>query len=158
MSTNNNKITTEKKPEKTGFQLHPENINRTGPPLKEHSITGWFRGMMNSDPKVREALGRSILKAALDGDMTAVKLIWNYIDGMPKGYLESDEGGFGATRNTQINVFNLSEPERKEVRSGIRELIERIEGIGKPGKPKPKQSSTQTKGNRLVRGGPKKGA
>lgn len=68
----------------TGFQLHPENINRNGRPPKGHSITETIKAMMDEKPEIKKALGGKILKMALeDGDMAAIRLLWNYIDGMP---------------------------------------------------------------------------
>lgn len=58
--------------------------NANGRPPKGYSITEWFKSMLNSRPEVKDAIGNSILKKALEGDTTAQKLVWNYIDGMPK--------------------------------------------------------------------------
>lgn len=67
-----------------GFNIHPENINRKGRPLKGHSITETIRAMMDEKPEIKKALGAKILKMALDeGDMAAIRLLWNYLDGMP---------------------------------------------------------------------------
>ena len=57
--------------------------NPNGRPPKGHSITEWFKNMLNSDPAIKDALGKSIIKKALEGDSTAQKLVWNYMDGMP---------------------------------------------------------------------------
>ena len=64
--------------------------NPNGRPKKGYSITEWFKGMLNSDPKIKDAIGRSILKKALEGDITAQKLVWQYMDGMPKQELSGD--------------------------------------------------------------------
>lgn len=66
-----------------GFNVHPENINRKGRPLKGHSITETIKAMMDEKPEIKKALGAKILQMAMDGDITAMKTIWNYIDGMP---------------------------------------------------------------------------
>lgn len=58
--------------------------NPDGRPPKGYSITDWFKGMLNSKPEVKEALGNSILRKALQGDSTAQKLVWSYMDGQPK--------------------------------------------------------------------------
>lgn len=57
--------------------------NPNGRPKKGYSITEWFQQMMNSKPEVKDAIGKSILKKALGGDITAQKLVWNYMDGLP---------------------------------------------------------------------------
>ena len=67
----------------TGFQLHPENINVKGRPPKGHSITETIRAMMDEKPEIKKALGAKILQMAVEGDITAIKTIWNYLDGMP---------------------------------------------------------------------------
>lgn len=81
-------VSQEKQPENnklTGFQLHPENINKRGRPLKGYSITETIKDMMDAEPKIKQALGKVILKKALEEqDMTAIKLLWSYMDGMPK--------------------------------------------------------------------------
>lgn len=58
--------------------------NPNGRPPKGYSITEWFKNMLNSKPEVKDAIGKSILKKALEGDTTAQKMVWQYMDGMPK--------------------------------------------------------------------------
>lgn len=59
-------------------------LNPNGRPLKGHSITETIRSMMDEKPEIKKALGGKILKLALeDGDMAAIRLLWNYLDGMP---------------------------------------------------------------------------
>lgn len=67
-----------------GFGDNPQNINRNGRPPKGYSITEWFREMLDSKPEVKDAIGKSILKKALDGDTAAQKMVWQYMDGMPQ--------------------------------------------------------------------------
>lgn len=67
-----------------GFDTRPENINKDGRPPKGYSITEWFKNMLNSKPEVKDAIGKSIMKKALEGDTTAQKMVWQYMDGMPK--------------------------------------------------------------------------
>lgn len=62
--------------------------NLNGRPPKGYSITEMFRAMLSSKPEVKEALQNAILKKALQGDSPAQKLIWNYMDGMPKQGIE----------------------------------------------------------------------
>lgn len=70
------KVSTSYKPGQSG--------NPKGRPPKGYSITEWFREMFASSPEVKDALGKSILKKALEGDTAAQRLVWNYIDGMPQ--------------------------------------------------------------------------
>src|SRR3990167_11472588 len=69
--------------------------NPNGRPPKGYSITEWFQNMLASDPNIKEALGKSIIKKALEGDSTAQKLVWNYMDGMPmqKQEVSGPDGG-----------------------------------------------------------------
>jgi hypothetical protein len=60
------------------------NANPNGRPLKGYSITEWFKGMLSSNPEIKDKLGKAILDKAQAGDPTAMKLVWNYMDGMPK--------------------------------------------------------------------------
>lgn len=57
--------------------------NPKGRPPQGYSITEWFKNMLNSRPEVKDAIGNSIMKKALQGDVTAQKLVWQYMDGMP---------------------------------------------------------------------------
>lgn len=57
--------------------------NPNGRPKKGYSITEWFREMLASKPEVKDAIGKSIMKKALEGDSAAQRLVWNYMDGMP---------------------------------------------------------------------------
>lgn len=62
--------------------------NPKGRPPKGYSITEWFKEMLNSNPEYKDAIGNSIMKKALQGDVTAQKLVWQYMDGMPKQGVE----------------------------------------------------------------------
>jgi len=62
--------------------------NPNGRPKKGYSITEWFREMLDSKPEVKDAIGKSIMKKALEGDTAAQKMVWQYMDGMPSQNLE----------------------------------------------------------------------
>jgi len=69
---------------KTSTSFKPgQSGNPNGRPPKEHSITATIRAMMDEKPEIKKALGTKILDMALKGDMTAMKTLWNYMDGMP---------------------------------------------------------------------------
>ena len=68
-------------------------MNPNGRPRKGHSITEWFKGMLNSNPDVKEKLGKAIFRKALEGDMNAIKLIWSYMDGLPQANVDITSGG-----------------------------------------------------------------
>lgn len=40
--------------------------------------------MLSEQPEIKEALTKSIIKKALSGDTSAQKMVWSYMDGMPK--------------------------------------------------------------------------
>lgn len=67
-------------------------LNPNGRPPKGQTITETFREMMNTDPLIKEALCRKVLKMALEGDLGAIKLLWSYIDGKPKQPVDVYDG------------------------------------------------------------------
>lgn len=71
--------------------------NPNGRPPKGYSITEWFKEMLNSNPDVKDAIGKSIMKKALEGDTAAQKMVWQYMDGMPK-------------QSTDIHIKELPKP------------------------------------------------
>jgi hypothetical protein len=83
-STENNEKTTDERRAMGGFQDNPQNINRNGRPPKGYSISDMFKSMLSERPDVKNGLADAILEKALKGDVTAQKLIWNYMDGMPQ--------------------------------------------------------------------------
>ena len=66
-----------------------ESGNPHGRPPKGHSITETIRAMMDEKPEIKKALGAKILQMAVEGDITAIKTIWGYIDGMPMQKVET---------------------------------------------------------------------
>lgn len=78
----NNKLT-------TGFALNPQNINRNGRPPKGESITDLVQELLRSKPKgqektYRELFAMRVMKLALEGDMTAIREIWDRMEGSTK--------------------------------------------------------------------------
>jgi len=67
--------------------------NPNGRPKKGYSITEWFQEMFNSDSEIKNELGLAILAKAKQGDPTALKLVWNYMDGMPKQSIDNEHSG-----------------------------------------------------------------
>jgi len=67
-----------------------ESGNPKGRPKKGYSITEWFKEMLKSNPEIKDAMGKSILKKALEGDIAAQRLVWQYMDGMPQQKVEID--------------------------------------------------------------------
>ena len=74
---------------KTSTSFKPGEVhNPNGRPKKGYSITEWFKEMLVSKPEVKDAIGKSILKKALEGDPAAQRLVWSYMDGMPSQAIE----------------------------------------------------------------------
>lgn len=61
-----------------------ESGNPNGRPPKGYSITETVRAMLNEKPEIKHALATKVMEAALKGDIAAQKMIWQYMDGMPK--------------------------------------------------------------------------
>ena len=88
---------------KTQTSFKPgESGNPNGRPKKGYSITEWFKEMLDSKPEVKDAIGKSIMKKALEGDTAAQKMVWQYMDGMPQQKIEH-EGG------VEIKITNLDD-------------------------------------------------
>ena len=72
--------------------------NPKGRPPKGWSLTETIKSMIEAEPALKKQLGAKIIDMAKQGDIAAIKLLWNYVDGMPKGTVQET--------NTQVNVFN----------------------------------------------------
>jgi hypothetical protein len=69
-----------------GFNVHPENINRDGPPKKLWTWSGLIREKMEMTKDGKEIKGLvidSLIGKAIGGDINAIKEVGNRIDGMP---------------------------------------------------------------------------
>lgn len=64
--------------------------NPNGRPKKGYSITEMMRSMLEAQPELREGIAKSVAKKALQGDIAAIKAIWNYMDGMPPQEIKFD--------------------------------------------------------------------
>lgn len=84
MSTQSAKNLSTLKPWKKGQSGNPH-----GRPKKGYSITETFRQLLEGKPEIRKQLAQSILNKALIGDVAAQKLIWQYMDGMPKQEIDA---------------------------------------------------------------------
>jgi len=65
-----------------------ETRNPKGRPSKGYSITETIRDMMAKNPEIKKKLGNKIIEMALRGDINAMKIVWQYMDGMPKQPIE----------------------------------------------------------------------
>ena len=66
-----------------GFNKNPQNINKNGRPPKGYSITETIKAMMDEKPEIKRELGAKVIEMAKKGDITAIKLVWAYLEGMP---------------------------------------------------------------------------
>jgi hypothetical protein len=62
--------------------------NPNGRPKKGCSISETVREAFGETPERKKELVEKIIAMALQGDIAAIRLIWNYMDGMPKQSLE----------------------------------------------------------------------
>jgi len=67
--------------------------NPNGRPPKGYSITAMFQEMFANNPERKAELGEAIYRKAKQGDPTAIKLVWNYMDGMPKQAIDHTSNG-----------------------------------------------------------------
>jgi hypothetical protein len=67
--------------------------NPKGRPSKGYSITETIREMMGEKPEIKKALSTKVLEMALKGDMTAIKLLWSYMDGQPQQSMDVTTDG-----------------------------------------------------------------
>ena len=88
---------------KPGTWLPGQSGNPNGRPKKSHSITETIRDMMTEKPEIKRALGARILQMAADGDIQAIKTIWNYMDGMPTQKQEITADVFSVTRQNDTS-------------------------------------------------------
>lgn len=63
--------------------------NPNGRPTKETSLTELMRQFLQDipdgqDKTYKELFIKKVFKIAIDGDIAAIRLIWNYLDGMPE--------------------------------------------------------------------------
>jgi len=83
--------------------------NPKGRPKKGYSITEWFREMLNNQPEVKESIGQSIVKKAIEGDAAAQRLVWQYMDGMPQQNIDHTSKG----ESIVINVTSYIDDPKK---------------------------------------------
>lgn len=60
-----------------------ETRNPNGRPPKGYSITEMMQQMLKASPDIKTAIGKVVAQKAAEGDLVAIKLLWQYMDGMP---------------------------------------------------------------------------
>ena len=101
-----------KKAPVAGFDTRPENINREGRPKKGYSITEAFRSMFDTNPETKAVVVQKIYEQAQKGDSTAIKLLWNYMDGLPPQAIDVTSGG--EKLGTEAEVIAAIESSKKK--------------------------------------------
>ena len=79
------------KDNRTGFQLHPELINRRGRPKKGECLSDILKSLLDTETieiegktfTWKEAIGRKLCELALRGDKSAIALIYDRLEGRP---------------------------------------------------------------------------
>jgi len=66
-----------------GFATHPENINREGRPKKGEAFTDILRSKADADE-----IAEKLIEKAQDGDMAALKYIYDRLDGTPRQFVQ----------------------------------------------------------------------
>lgn len=98
--------------------------NPKGPPRKKDSITHLMNEFLKTkapgDKRTtyREIFVKKVFQKAMQGDIPAIRLIWNYIDGMPSQNLN-----IGGQTDNPLLTKEISKKELKE----IKELIKNFE-------------------------------
>lgn len=78
-------VTKEKQVEnrKPGTWAPGQSGNPNGRPPKGFGITDTIKEMMHEKPEIRKGLAMKVLQLASEGNIHAIKLLWNYLEGMP---------------------------------------------------------------------------
>lgn len=67
--------------------------NPKGRPPGGHSITEAVKALMDNQPEVRDAMVKQIVAMALNGDISTIRTLWAYMDGMPRQQTDITSGG-----------------------------------------------------------------
>ena len=114
---------------KRGFQLHPELINKNGAPKKDESISGLVKELLHSKPQgqeksYRQLFAMRVMKLALEGDMTAIREIWDRMEGSVRG------AGANINVGVQINNTPLTDEDKLEYSIRIcNQFSDKIESV-----------------------------
>lgn len=90
--------------------------NPKGAPIRKDSITHLMREFLKQSPEgkkvtYKELFIKKAFQKALGGDITAMKLIWNYIDGLPTQNLN-----IGGQLDNPLLTKEVSKKELKEIK------------------------------------------
>ena len=90
--------------------------NPYGRPKKNESITELVKKFLRSKPKgqkrtYKEMFVERVTALALKGDLTAIKLIWNYLDGMPQQTITNNI----KTKNSILEKLDAYNPDNTNI-------------------------------------------
>jgi hypothetical protein len=79
-----------------GFDKNPKNINRKGRPKKGMSMCEILRDLVDEETinykggviSVKEAVGRKIIELGIQGDLSALKYLFDRLEGSPRQAVE----------------------------------------------------------------------
>lgn len=91
----------------TGFQLHPENINRNGRPSREWTWSGLLEKVAEEEKvtktgnkiKWKELVAKRLFHEAMNGNVPAIKELMNRMDGMP-----DQNQNINADRDVKVSI------------------------------------------------------
>ena len=101
-----------------GFDKRPQDINRNGRPPKEYCLTDILKEQGNIEDaettngdKIsrKQAIAKKLWDMAMDGDVTALKYLYDRVDGKPLQTIEAQ------VTKQEINLDNLSIEQKKEL-------------------------------------------
>lgn len=100
---------------KSGFEKNPQNINRKGRPKKGMSMNEILRDLVDEETinykggviSVKEAVGRKIIELGIQGDLAALKYLYDRLEGSPRQQLEhTGADGGPIDQSIQVNFTN----------------------------------------------------
>lgn len=110
------------------FTKNDPRINRNGRPKKEFSLSQGLRDFMSKkDPdskkKYRDIFTQKVMEMALGGDIAAIKLIFNYVDGTPQPVINMPDDDI--PKGVEVHFFGEDgKYTQEEVDSQVRQLFE----------------------------------
>ena len=81
MGDNDTEVVKQQENNKTGFQLHPENINREGRPKKGTTLTDIMRQIFQENAQIPKAIVAKLLEMAAKGDIAAIREVLDRVEG-----------------------------------------------------------------------------
>lgn len=100
-----------------GFDKRPQDANRNGRPKKEYCLTdilkeqGNLKDVDGKEGKIsrKEAIGKKLWAMAMGGDVTALKYLYDRVDGRPLQTIEAQ------ITKPEVDMSNLTEEEKKQL-------------------------------------------